>query len=95
MKFCKKSVLFLVYVNNIPAGIESDVSLFTGVELMRIQTDEDRERLQKYLDKLQSWSDKWLLEFKIECVQSYEDRGKGKKTRQRCRPYAKRTWKQA
>lgn len=36
--------------------IESEVSLFAGdVKLIRIQADRDQERLQ-------AWSDKWLLE---------------------------------
>ncbi|KAK8734487.1 hypothetical protein OTU49_005838 [Cherax quadricarinatus] len=59
------SVLFLVYVNDITEGIDSEVSLFADdVKLMRrIESDEDQAGLQRDLDRLQAWSSNWLLEF--------------------------------
>ncbi|KAK8748335.1 hypothetical protein OTU49_016085 [Cherax quadricarinatus] len=58
-------VLFLVYVNDMMEGLYSEVSLFADdVKLMRrIKSDEDQAGLQRDLDRLDTWSNKWLLEF--------------------------------
>ncbi|WP_157982357.1 reverse transcriptase domain-containing protein, partial [Oceanicella sp. SM1341] len=46
-------------------GLDSEVSLFADdVKLMRrIKSDEDQAGLQRDLDRLDTWSSKWLLEF--------------------------------
>ncbi|KAA3669890.1 uncharacterized protein DEA37_0002748, partial [Paragonimus westermani] len=58
-------VLFLVFVNDMTEGIDSEVSLFADdVKLMRrIHSIEDQAELQRDLDRLQTWSSNWLLEF--------------------------------
>jgi hypothetical protein len=53
-------ILFLIYVNDLPEGIDSFLSMFADdVKIIRrIMTDEDRQRLQDDLDKLEEWSRK-------------------------------------
>jgi hypothetical protein len=58
-------ILFLVYVNDMFTGVESYMSMFADdAKLMRrVVTDEDCRILQEDLNRLQRWSEKWLLEF--------------------------------
>ncbi len=58
-------ILFLIYVNDLPDGIESFLSLFADDAkfMRRIKTEEDSMRLQDDLDRLHEWSNKWLLKF--------------------------------
>ncbi len=58
-------ILFLIYVNDLPEGIDSFLSMFADdAKIMRrIKMDEDGPRLQDDLDKLEEWSRKWLLKF--------------------------------
>lgn len=41
---CYKDWYYLWFVNDIPDRIKADVSIFADVKLMRIVTDEDREK---------------------------------------------------
>ncbi len=58
-------ILFLVYVNVLPEGLDSFLSMFADdAKIMRrIETEDDSRRLQDDLDRLSEWSNKWLLKF--------------------------------
>ena len=58
-------ILFVLYVNDLPDCTSSDIYLFADdTKIFRnITCDSDSELLQHDLDELQSWSDKWLLNF--------------------------------
>ncbi|XP_069158331.1 uncharacterized protein [Procambarus clarkii] len=58
-------ILSLIYVNDLFTGEESYMSMFMDeAKLMgRVVTDEDCRILQEDLNRLQRWSEKWLLEF--------------------------------
>ena len=60
--------LFLVYINDLLSGLNSEGKLFADdVKLYRkVMCPEDRENLQDDLCKLAEWSDKWMLEFNKE-----------------------------
>ncbi len=60
-------ILFLVYINDMPEGISSYMSLFADdAKLQRpIKTTKDCEALQKDLDKIWEWSKKWEMEFNV------------------------------
>ena len=59
--------LFLCYINDIVEGISSDISLFADDTLIfrRINSERDSEILQKDLDLLTAWSNRWLLPFNV------------------------------
>ena len=59
-------ILFLVYINDLPESITSQVRLFaddTAVYLTITDKDTDGTTLQSDLDKLQEWSRKWDMSF--------------------------------
>src|SRR6218665_1193904 len=58
-------LLFLIYVNELPDIIESSVRMFADdTKLWRkIQNEEDEQILQQDLDRLENWSETWLLKF--------------------------------
>ena len=58
-----------VYIN-MPDHVESEAYLFAGDTKVykEIKTQTDTISLQKDLDNLQEWSDKWLLKFR--CTQT-------------------------
>ena len=58
-------ILFLVYINDLPQDIVSQVRLFaddTAIYL-KLATEHDSDILQKDLDRLQAWESKWNMEF--------------------------------
>lgn len=59
--------LVLVYVNDLPEGVRSNVSIFTDdAELMpEIHDEKDCETLQEGLDALATWQDRWKMKFNI------------------------------
>ena len=61
-------LLFLIFVNDIPEWIKSNVKMFADNSKVwtRISTLRDGEVLQDDLNNLMSWSDKWKLEFNPE-----------------------------
>ena len=61
-------LLFLIYINDLLDGINSDGKLFADdAKIFRAIKDiGDREILQADLSKLQDWSSKWLLKFNEE-----------------------------
>lgn len=58
-------LLFVVYINDLPNGLKTEAKIFADDTKLycRSDTDSGAEDLQHDLDKLQEWSDKWLLRF--------------------------------
>ena len=58
-------VLFLLYVNEIPNVVQSEMKMFADdAKMYRVITkDHGAESLQKDVDNLEKWSETWLLEF--------------------------------
>ena len=58
-------LLFVIYINDLPDNVNSFVYLFADdTKLMRkIKSDEDAKALQRDLNELEEWSNKWLLRF--------------------------------
>ena len=63
-------LLFFLYRNNIPVGIDSHIRLFAYdcVCYREIRTVEDTLELQKDIDLLGSWARKWGIRFQpVKC----------------------------
>ena len=60
-------ILFIVYINDHPQGIISQVRLFTDdtaiYMYLTVENKNDSEILQRDLDRLQAWERKWDMEF--------------------------------
>ena len=59
-------ILFLLYINDLPQGINSNCYMFADDTKIyrKLQADAYiNDYFQQDLDKLQAWSDKWLLQF--------------------------------
>ena len=60
-------LLFILFINDLPDGIKSDVYLFADTKIFRNIIDgEDKEILQDDLENLENWSNTWLLKFQPE-----------------------------
>ena len=60
-------ILFLIYINDMPEGVDSYMSLFADDAklLKRVKTNKDCEILQNDLNKIYKWSKKWEMEFNV------------------------------
>ena len=58
-------LMFLIYIDDLPDGVRSYVNMFADdAKMMRqVKNQEDCQDLQKDLDVIQEWSDKWMMEF--------------------------------
>lgn len=58
-------LLFLIYINDLPDNIKSNVKLFADDCLLyrEIHTESDTHKLQKDLDTLQTWEQTWQMKF--------------------------------
>ena len=58
-------VLFVLYINDLPAVVQNPLRLFADDTKVFIRSDQEgaRESLQKDLTRLQDWFVKWLLKF--------------------------------
>jgi len=58
-------VMFAIYVNDMPEGVDSYISLFADdAKLLRkVHCKEDCVTMQKDLDKINDWSRKWEMDF--------------------------------
>ena len=65
------TILFVIYINDMPDHVDSEAYLFADDTKVykEIKTQTDTKSLQKDLDNLQEWSDKWLLKFQPKQVQ--------------------------
>ena len=54
--------MFILFINDLPDGIKSDVYLFAD-DTKIITNGEDKEILQDDLENLENWSNTWLLKF--------------------------------
>jgi len=57
--------LFVMYINDLPQQVKTNVRMFADDTKLFARTDtrEGTECLQEDLNRLQDWSDKWLLKF--------------------------------
>ena len=65
-------ILFLVYINDLVNELESTASLFADdAKIYRtIRTEEDISALRRDMQRLDDWSEKWLLTFNTEKCKS-------------------------
>ena len=59
-------LLFLIFINDVTAGVESDIHLFADdTSLMEIVNDinESYAKLNRDLNRLSIWADRWLITF--------------------------------
>ena len=58
-------LLFVIFINDLPDNINSSVKMFADDTKVYTKSDHDHEskQLQEDLNKLQNWSDRWLLKF--------------------------------
>ena len=66
-------ILFLVFINDLPDVVECSVKLFADDTKIysAIENHDDCAKIQKDIDNLAAWSDKWLLRFnalKCKCL---------------------------
>ena len=61
-------LLFVIYINDLPDTVNSHVYLFADdTKLMRkVTSSDDAKALQRDLNELEAWSNKWLLRFNPE-----------------------------
>ena len=61
-------VLFLVFNDDLEEGLMSEVLKFADdTKIFRRVDSEDREMLQRDLDRLVQWSGVWQMKFNVEC----------------------------
>ena len=60
-----KPIIFVLYINVLPDNMISEVFMFADETkvIREIRPNEDMQTLQRNLDKLQVWPNKWLLRF--------------------------------
>jgi ribonucleases P/MRP protein subunit RPP40 len=61
-------VIFVSYINAIPDLVNSFIYMYADDTKLfrRVDNDEDREELQRGLDLVGGWADKWQLRFNVE-----------------------------
>ena len=67
-------LLFLIYINDLPTNVLNKVRLYANDVLLysKIITEEDCHLLQKDLDLLIQWSNKWLMTFNPKNAHSWK-----------------------
>eukprot|EP00112_Aurelia_sp_Birch-Aquarium-sp1_P009649 Seg2101.5 transcript_id=Seg2101.5/GoldUCD/mRNA.D3Y31 product="RNA-directed DNA polymerase from mobile element jockey" protein_id=Seg2101.5/GoldUCD/D3Y31 len=58
-------LLFLIFINDLPEAVQSTIYLFADDSKIwrTIKDKADSEILQQDLDKMQKWSEKWLMQY--------------------------------
>ena len=72
-------VLFLLYINNLPEDIQSQVRLFADDTAVYLTLDKqnDPQQLQDHLNQLQKWETMWDMEFNQDkCIVMHISRAK-------------------
>ena len=61
------ALLFLIYINDMDLDIVNELLKFADDTKIfgRVEDEFDMDRLQKNLDMIISWSDKWKMEFNV------------------------------
>ena len=61
-------VLFLVFIDNLEEGLMSEVLKFADYTKIfgRVDSERDREVLQRDLDRLVQWSERWQMKFNVD-----------------------------
>ena len=61
-------VLFLVFIDDLEVGLMSEVLKFADDTKIfrRVDSERDREVLQRDLDRLVQWSERWQMKFNVE-----------------------------
>ena len=69
-------VLFVAYINDLPDGIKSFILMYADdTKIFRqMNNEDDRQELQRDLDRLSRWSEKWQLRFNVEKCNVMHDR---------------------
>ena len=61
------TILLVVFFNDLPDVVHSTIKIFADLQTMlsygTMTSDQDRKQIQKEIDKLSDWSDRWLLKF--------------------------------
>ena len=60
-------ILFIIFINDLPDVVDTCVKIFADDTKIfnHIRTQSDCEKLQRDLDNLSEWSDKWQLRFNV------------------------------
>ena len=58
-------LLFVIYINDLPRGLSTVAKMFADDTKVYVRSDtvDGAKQLQQDIDKLQEWTDKWLLRF--------------------------------
>jgi hypothetical protein len=82
-------LLFLVFINDMPAGLNHICKLYADDSklIAVIKTDEDRLKLQEDLDKVCDWSAKWKIGFNVAKCKVMHFKSKLRKTQPHTRDY--------
>ena len=58
-------LLFVIFINDLPTQVKSDLFLFADDTkiFQNIRSEDDRETLQKDINTMLEWANKWQLEF--------------------------------
>ena len=62
-------IMFLVYINDMKADLQSSISLFADDNLMHIWSNSDetnKKLLNTDLGIMKTWADQWLIKFSVE-----------------------------
>ena len=75
-------LLFVIFINDLPDQVKSDMYLFADDTKVfrRISTKEDEETLQKDINEMLKWADKWQLEFHPDKCKNVNQQQKNVKT---------------
>ena len=70
-------ILFLIYINDLPDEVCSQVRLLAGDTplYLTIEREDDSSTLKNDLDKLETWENRWGIEFKPSKCQVVKETG--------------------
>ena len=58
-------ILFIIYINDLPNHVSCNIKMFSDDAKIysSVRSESEAEKIQEHLEKLQEWSDTWLLRF--------------------------------